>query len=570
VSAKDDKTKRVPRKDRRGANPVAVGVLVLALAAVITYFGFTKHIPFTHGFRVKAVFVNANNVRPNSPVRIAGVNIGKVTKVEAYKGGDGNASLVTMEIDKSGLPIHKDATLKVRPRIFLEGNEFVDLQPGTPSAPTISDGDTIPMTQTAAPVQFDQVLSALQSDTRDDLKRLLEGYGTALTYEPTAADDVSQDPAVHGETAAQSLNDSIDYAPGALKGASLVNQALLGLQRHDLSGLVADTGKVTKALSANEQSLMDFVTNFNTTLAALASRQDDLKQSIAQLGPTLEHTDSALTHLNASFPNTRAFAREILPGVRETPATIDAAFPWIAQARKLLGPAELGGLTKELKPATVDLAKLVEGTLTALPQADLVAQCVTKVILPTGDIKIADGQFTSNVENYKEFWYTMVGLAGESQNFDGNGHYVRFQVGGGSQTISTGKYGGNAGEKLFANMSEPPIGTRPAYPGKRPPYRHDQACKDQKIADLNGAKTGGADGGGGAPAPQPSSPAPALPSVPGVPPLPVAAAAGKGAGRSGTASSSSSGSASSPGAGQSLTAQLVDRLNPFRAGGAKP
>ena len=78
--------------------------------------------PFTHGFRVKAVFVNANNVRPNSPVRIAGVNIGKVKKVKAYKGGDGNMSLVTMEIDKAGLPIHKDATLKVRPRIFLEGN----------------------------------------------------------------------------------------------------------------------------------------------------------------------------------------------------------------------------------------------------------------------------------------------------------------------------------------------------------------------------------------------------------------------------------------------------------------
>ena len=32
-----------------------------------------------------------------------------------------------MEIDDKGLPIHKDATLKIRPRIFLEGNFFVDL-----------------------------------------------------------------------------------------------------------------------------------------------------------------------------------------------------------------------------------------------------------------------------------------------------------------------------------------------------------------------------------------------------------------------------------------------------------
>jgi len=546
MSSKSDKRKRVLRKDRHGANPLTVGLLVLVLAAIVVYAGFSKHVPFTHGFRVKAVFVNANNVRPNSPVRIAGVNIGKVKKVTAYRGGDGNMSLVTMEIDKAGLPIHKDATFKVRPRIFLEGNEFVDLQPGTPSAPTIDDGDTIPSTQTAAPVQFDQILTALQSDTRDDLKQLLEGYGTALTYEPTGADDANQDPDVKGKTGAQALNKSLDYAPGALKNASIVNQAFLGLQRHDLSGLVGNTAKVTQALSANEDSLKGFVSNFNTTLGALAAEQGNLKQTIALLGPTLKHTTRALTHLNASFPNTRAFATEILPGVRETPATIDAALPWIAQAHKLVGPAELGGLTQELKPTTVDLAKLVDGSLTALPQADLVSQCITHTILPTGDVKIQDGQFTSNEENYKEFWYSMVGLAGESQNFDGNGHYVRFAVGGGSQTVSTGKYGGANGAQLFGRVNDPPLGTRPAYPGKRQPYNHTAACKDQKLPDLNAAKTGAADGGGQTTPQQPAAPAPTVAT-----PAATVASTPRGA----TSASQ-----------ESLTSELVDRLNPFRTG----
>ncbi|HET6508349.1 MAG TPA: MlaD family protein [Baekduia sp.] len=548
MSNRPDKRKRVLRKDRTGANPVTVGAIVLVLAAIIVYAGFSKHVPFTHGFRVKAVFVNANNVRPNSPVRIAGVNIGKVTTVQAYKGGDGNMSLVTMEIDKAGLPIHKDATLKVRPRIFLEGNEFVDLQPGTPSAPTIDSGDTIPSTQTAAPVQFDQVLGALQSDTRDDLKELLEGYGTALTYEPTGADDQTQDPDVKGKTGAQALNKSIGYAPGALKNASIVNEAFLGLQAHDLSGLVDNTAKVTKALANNEQSLQGFVANFNTTLGALASEQSNLKASIAQLGPTLRHADSALTHLNASFPNTRAFAKEILPGVKETPATIDAAEPWIAQARKLVSPSELGGVVTQLQPTTVDLAKVVNGSLSALPQADLVSQCVTHTILPTGDVKIQDGQFTSDVENYKEFWYSMVGLAGESQNFDGNGHYVRFAVGGGSNTISTGKYGGAKGAKLYSNVNQAPEGTRPAYPGKqRSPYNHTAACKDQKLPDLNGAKTGPADG-----SPQAQS---------GV--IPTDANKVPGTSSATSASAPTTRAATS----DDLTSQLIDRLNPFRTGG---
>ena len=72
-------------------------------------------------------------------MRIAGVEVGKVKKVEAQEGTDD--AVVTMSIDESGLPLHEDATAKIRPRIFLEGNFFVDLQPGTPGAPELDDGD---------------------------------------------------------------------------------------------------------------------------------------------------------------------------------------------------------------------------------------------------------------------------------------------------------------------------------------------------------------------------------------------------------------------------------------------
>lgn len=555
MSTKGDKEKRVPRKDRRGANPVTVGLLMLLLVAIGVYAGFSKKVPFTHGFRVQAVFETSNNVRPNSPVRIAGVNIGKVTDVKPYEGGDGNAALVVMEIDDEGLPIHKDATFKVRPRIFLEGNEFVDLQPGTPSAPTIDDGDTIPMTQTAAPVQFDQVLGALQSDTRKDLQRLLEGYGDALTREPTAADDATQDPDVQGETAAESLNDSIDYGKGALKGAAVVNTAFQGLERHDLSGLVASTAKFSKALSRNEESLKGFVTNFNTTLASLASERDNLKRTIAQLGPTLEHTDTALTNINNSFPNTRAFALELIPGVKETPATIEAAYPWIRQTRKLVSKAEGGGLIDELQPATVDLARLVQGNLTALPQADLVSQCVTNVILPTGNIKIQD-RFASGEENYKEFWYSIVGLAGESQNFDGNGHYVRFAVGGGANTVQTGAIGGAGGPQTYANVSQVPLGTQPAFPGKRPAYNHDAACKDQDVPDLNGAKVGAAE--------QKSA------RQSGQGPLNAATSTTSVASTLTPSATLPVTTLSAKRDSSDLTQELVDRLNPFRKGGERP
>jgi hypothetical protein len=78
-----------------------------------------------------------------------------------------------------------------------------------------------------------------------------------------------------------------------------------------------------------------------------------------------------------------------------------------------------------------------------------------------------------------------VGIAGEGQNFDGNGMYVRFQTGGGSQTVSLGSATSSTGQ-LFGNNPEVPLGNRPAYPGKRPPYKPEEPCYQQKIPDLNG------------------------------------------------------------------------------------
>jgi hypothetical protein len=89
----------------------------------------------------------------------------------------------------------------------------------------------------------------------------------------------------------------------------------------------------------------------------------------------------------------------------------------------------------------------------------------------------------------------MVGLAGEGQNFDGNGMYVRFQPGGGDQTISSGNVGPYTNQTLYSNAVATPIGTRPAYGGKRPPYMPHAPCYKQALPDVNGAATGPPDGG---------------------------------------------------------------------------
>ena len=178
-------SRRAPRATRRTAtdgpasrrNPrrsnAFVGPDGALVAVLIMYFGFTKDIPFTHGYILKAQFESANSIRPE----LAGADRGRRGR-QGQVGSTGvegsNAALLVMELKDTALPLHKNATAKIRPRIFLEGNFFVDLKPGTPDSPQLDSGDTIAITQTSTPVQLDQVLTSLQSDSREDLQNLLK------------------------------------------------------------------------------------------------------------------------------------------------------------------------------------------------------------------------------------------------------------------------------------------------------------------------------------------------------------------------------------------------------------
>src|SRR4051812_46091476 len=467
-------------------SPFAAGAIVIAIIAIVTFLVFGNDIPFTKPYQVKVVVANAQNIKTRSPVRIAGVTVGEVQKVESV--GDQTTTVLTVNMSNRGLPLYKDAQVKVRPRIFLEGNFFLDMRPGTPGTGKIPDGGTIPVSQTTSPVQLDQVLTALQADTRKDLQTLVRGYGDALDGAPKKGEDATQDPDVRGKTAAQALNQSLKYAPDALRGVALVNQAAQGTDLHDLSKLVAGTQKVSAALSRNDQNLKDLVSNFNTTMGAFASRSTELKSTIAQLPGVLDLANSTFANLNRSFPPTRAFAREILPGVRETAPTITASFPWVRQTRALLSPPELQGLVRDLRPAISDLSSVTDESLKLLPQVDLVDRCMIDIILPTGDKPVDDGFLSTGLPNYKEFWQTMTSLSGESQNFDGNGSYTRFQTGGSNQTVSTGPttFGGLP---FFGNAAEPPVGTRPPRPATKPPYNRKVACYKSALPNLT-ATTG--------------------------------------------------------------------------------
>ena len=487
---------RLPERDtRQGAtnsrfkwrpSNALIAVVFILIFTVGPYLAFTKHVPFTsYGYELKATFSNSANISKNSPVRIAGVEVGKVISSER----DGNATTVAFTVDGSGQPIHDDAFASIRPRIFLEGNFFIDLDPGSPSAPDLDSGETIPVSRTSTAVQFDEVLSALQSPVRADLNRLLQGYGTALNHRPTAAEDVGQLPEVQGITGGEALGGALEYGGDAGRFGAQVTNAFLGTQQRDLARLVAGSGRTFGAFAAREADLEGLIDNFNVFTGALAAQSTNLSTTVQLLAPTLKTARASLVSLNRTLPPLRTYAIELTPAVAELPGLISASKPWLAQVRPLLSGKEAGGVARLLAESTPGLAGAAQaGKETTLPQLNQLSLCTTKVLVPTANQTIND-RFSTGGPNYREFLYNLVNFAGVGQNFDGNGPYVRAQTGGGPLLVGEPNPGGNpdtiTDQINYAHTIAEPLGTQPRLGGE-PPLKPDVRCYTNPVPDVNG------------------------------------------------------------------------------------
>jgi phospholipid/cholesterol/gamma-HCH transport system substrate-binding protein len=489
-------------RHNRGMSPAKAGVIALVVIALLTFEGFSRFNPFKSSFELQATFHSVNNLQPNSPVRIAGVNVGVVKQVTPIKGGGG--ATVKMEIQKTGLPIHTDAQMKIRPRIFLEGNFFVDILPGTPTADTVHSGDTIPINQTSTPVQLGDLLTALQSDTRSDLKTLLHEYAVKGI----------------GNGGAEAYNRALDAAVPAFRESAIANDASLGQRPHDLSNLLRGQQRLFKELGTNPAILKDLVTQLNVTFAAFAREDVALRETIPALRDVLAVGRPALVSLDAALPPLRAFAREALPGTISSGPTIDASMPFIHQARLLVRQEELRGLVADLRPTIPALARLNRSTIPLLNENRALSACQNNVVLPFAKEPIPDPDFPANTDQpfYKQGPRGFVGLAGESRLTDGNTPVLHVQINAGPATVLQTN---DAGDAVFATAGVPPKAVRPIRPDARPKFRPDIPCETQDPPNLNAA--------GGRPdkAVVANDPTGLLPPLPGIPFNQKIAAAGK-------------------------------------------
>lgn len=486
------------------------GALLILVVLVAVFFAFTKAVPFQQDYRIRAVMQTSNLLVPGAPVRIAGVRIGKVVSIDRY--GHSDLAQVTMQIDEQGRPIRRDAELKVRPKLFLEGAFYVDLQPGTPGTPELPDRGVIPLAHTAVPVQLDQAVSPLRAGVRKDLQGLVQGLGDAVDGRPTAAQDATLDPADRGISGGAALNRTLGSSPQALRDGAIVAEALRGERSGDLTRMLAGLSRTMDGLASEESRLSGLVRDLDTTFGTTALHATSLRQTVRAASGVAQRGRASLTALRDVLPPTRQLARELAVGLDELPATIDASGPWLDQALPLLDDRELGGLARALAPATANVAGLTSESRRLLPQVEALSRCGTELLIPASKAKLDDGPLSTGIENYKELWHAMVGQASEGQGFDGNGSFLRLQAIGGARTLRSGKTN-YSGRSMVSSSAVDPQRTAPAFTAVPPAVRRDVACADNPLPDLNGpASRGPADGS------RPDGAPPAAPTLSSTPP----------------------------------------------------
>lgn len=342
------------RKHLRDAAAIVV-LLVVALIVVLVILSHQR-VSLPGGVpllgkdfvEVDAELTTAQAVTPGQgqTVNIAGVQVGQIASVKLENG----KAIVGMKIERKYARIYRDATVLLRPKTGLK-DMVAELTPGTKAAGPLPEGQRIPISQTLPDVNLDEVLSALDSDTRDYLRLLLGDGATALKG--------------NGRELAQTIR---RIEPTA-RYARQVNEQL-ALRRKNIKRVIHNFSLLTKELGDKDTQLADFVessnavfgvlarqdANLRATLQELPSALDETQTTLAKvdrlagvLGPTLEDLRPAARALGPSLVQTRPFLTETTPVIRDQlrPFT-RAALPTVRELRPAM---------RDLSAATPDLTR---------------------------------------------------------------------------------------------------------------------------------------------------------------------------------------------------------------------
>lgn len=443
-----------------------IGVAVLLALAFITWMVFARHKPWEERWTITATFADSTQIRTGSPVRMAGVRVGEVTKIAR---GPGNSARVTLDLEEEGRSVRTDAVAEIRPRLFLEGSYYVALQPGSPSAGLLGEDGVIPLRRTSTPVQLSPVLSSLTASVRADLTSIIRESSVSLA-----------------DGGARGLKRSLKALGPAFRSGAVTLEASRGQRDGDLTRLVAGASRVTNALADRAPQLAAAITDLQRVASTLASSDDDLRATLVGVDRVVRAAPPALRDTAALLPELRTFARDVGPAVEVAPAVLRDTVPALRQLRGLVAPAELPRLLDVTGPLAARLVELQPRLRELMPRVERVARCAGDQGIGLLNAKVDDGKLSTGQPSWQELAHASVSGTSLSQSFDGNGNYLRAGLDMNLNALSLGSVPGVG--VLLGDATRPITGTRPVWDGPTPPpLRPDVPCRTQPLPSFASA-----------------------------------------------------------------------------------
>jgi phospholipid/cholesterol/gamma-HCH transport system substrate-binding protein len=274
-----------------------VGLCITALGFIVLQMGIT--LPWSHAYRVSAMFHDAAGVLANNEVFMNGTKIGRIETVSAV-GGEAKVDMVVES--SSGLPIYRDAQAQVRIKNLL-GETYVELSRGSKDAGVMESGSTIPVERTITPVQIDEVLAVLDPQSRDRLKLLINGAGDALSNNGGNLNDQ-----------ASIVNDLTHQLNGPA--------AELKARQDQLDDIVLELQRFYTVLAQQRDTVREEFGTWAQVMAQEAAQEQSIKGTIIQADSLLQSID---TLVSGEVPNIRALFDELPPTLRSLSGFLTAS-----------------------------------------------------------------------------------------------------------------------------------------------------------------------------------------------------------------------------------------------------
>lgn len=357
------------------------------------------------GYTLHARFTNAGQLVKGSAVRIAGRQVGTVTKLRLTDTGQVDATL-ELRGGEGPLPTGTHAAIRATGQAGL-ANRYVELDPGPAGARPLADGAVLTPRWTRGIVDLDQLFTTLDPATRAQLRGLI-GRSSEL----------------FAGSGGRTFNTMLRRLNPAMLAITDVTGELGG-DDHALATLVRDSATAASALARRSGALEGSVEHSAAALNALADRREALAQVLVRAPGTLNRATRTLRHVDATVARVRPALRDVVPAaaplrdvLRQLAATLPRLRPVLRQLR---------GQLPDTRASLTGLARLAAPAARALGSLQVALTASAPIIR---GLRIYGADFVLGVTN---------GLAGIiTSNYNRVGHYGRLNFVENPQTLLAG------------------------------------------------------------------------------------------------------------------------------------